>query len=76
MLRETFCLVFLGISLGIPTAIAAIRILSSLLYDTGGQSYLAVGVAVVVMVTTAAIGACVPARYASRADPLLALRTE
>lgn len=76
VLRETFLLVLLGIALGVPAAMAASRSISSLLFETGAQTQVTLGVATAIMVVVAAIGACVPAYGAARVDPISALRTD
>ena len=72
--RQGMLLVAAGLALGLAVAMAASRVMSSLLYQvapTDPVTYLAAGVLLVVV---GAVACYVPARRASRADPTTALR--
>ncbi len=69
-------LVGIGVALGLVGAIAVGRALTSLLYNVGGLDTAAVGTAIVSLVAAALIACFVPARRATRVDPIVALRTE
>jgi putative ABC transport system permease protein len=74
--RQGALLAFLGIGMGIPCAIAVAFILSNILYRvTATDVPTLVGVSLLLAVV--ALVACyVPARRATRADPMVALRCE
>jgi putative ABC transport system permease protein len=76
VLREGAILVALGLGIGLAGAAAVSRVLRGLLF--GVQSLDVVTFAAVALVmTVAALTACyLPARRATRADPMLALRNE
>ncbi|HKY31027.1 MAG TPA: ABC transporter permease [Candidatus Polarisedimenticolia bacterium] len=66
----------LGVLAGVPAALAATRLLGSLLYEVSPADPLTLG-AVVVVLGMAAFGACcLPALRAARVDPIVSLRCE
>jgi putative ABC transport system permease protein len=69
-------LVGIGIALGLIGAIAVGRILSSLLYNVAALDSAAVLIAIVSLGVAALVACFVPARRATRVDPIVALRTE
>jgi predicted permease len=74
VLREALTLVLFGVSLGIPLAIATVRVLSTLLFGVSSADPTTFVGAVMVLAVTAAIAAWLPARRAATADPAGALR--
>jgi predicted permease len=66
----------LGAALGALAGLVAGRVLSSLLYGVSPRDPLVLITAVLVPVVVAAIASYVPARRASRVDPVIALRAE
>ncbi|MGH7717883.1 MAG: ABC transporter permease [Gemmatimonadaceae bacterium] len=76
VLRQASVLVLIGLVLGLGGAFAMSRGLTTLLYEvapTDPGTYLAV---TVLLAVTALLGAWLPARRASRVDPMVALRAE
>jgi ABC-type lipoprotein release transport system permease subunit len=65
-----------GVVVGAPLALAATRLLRNQLHDVEPTDPLAMGVALVVLMTSAVLAALLPARRAARLDPLSALRAE
>jgi predicted permease len=76
ILGRSLGLVVLGLAAGIPATLWAVRPLASLLYglEPTDVSTLAAGAAV--LLATALAASYIPARRASRIDPIAALRTE
>jgi predicted permease len=76
VLRETLVVVMLGVVIGVPVALGAGRLISSLLFDLRPTDGVSVSVAVVVLALVAAVAGYLPARRASLIDPMVALRCE
>jgi predicted permease len=76
VLSQGMSLMAIGIAIGLVGAVAAGRALMSLLYNVGAFDAGAVLIAVFSLLTVALIACCVPARRATRVDPIIALRTE
>jgi putative ABC transport system permease protein len=66
----------LGLGLGITASLALTRVMSSLLFDTEPRDPLALGAAAAILASVAVAACYVPARRATRIDPLVALRSE
>jgi predicted permease len=80
VLREGLLLVAVGVAIGIPAALVVGRLASSqisgLLFGLRATDPTTIGVAVVLLGSVAAAAGYVPARRASRVDPMVALRSE
>jgi predicted permease len=76
VMREVLLLVGLGLAVGIPAALALGRFIAAQLFGVKANDPWVAGIAAIVLSLIAAIAGLVPARRASRIDPLLALRYE
>jgi predicted permease len=74
--RDTVILVGVGVVLGIPIAVGLAHLLGDQLYGVEPADPLVVAVSLVTLVAGALAAGYLPARRASRVDPLVALRTE
>jgi predicted permease len=75
-LRESLGWLAIGIALGLPAALAVTRLASSMLYGLGPQDPATIAAALTVLTGATIAAAYLPARRASRVDPLVALREE
>jgi predicted permease len=76
VLRESMVLVVIGVVTGLAVAVAAGRLVETLLFGLPPTDALSIGAAVLIMVTVSALAGYLPARRASRVDPMVALRYE
>jgi putative ABC transport system permease protein len=76
VLRQGLKLALLGVALGIASALAASRLVASLLYEIGPRDPWTVAGIALVLVAVALFASFVPARRATRVDPYAALRME
>ncbi len=76
VLGQGFRLVALGTVLGLAGALVSARLLSAMLYDTGTTDPWSFLFATAVLALAALGATLLPARRATRADPILALRAE
>jgi putative ABC transport system permease protein len=76
VLRESAMLVAAGVAVGAVAAFYATRLFGSMLYGLTPTDPVTYGCAAGILAIAAVIASLVPARRASRVDPLTALRTE
>ena len=76
VLREGTGLALVGVALSIPAALAASRLLGSLLYEVRPQDPFVLFSVALFLLAVAAMASFFPARSASRVDPAIALRQD
>jgi putative ABC transport system permease protein len=76
VLGEAGLLVALGATVGLPCALLSGRAIRSLLFGIESGDWRSVAAALGVLIVIAAFSAWIPARRASRVDPMIALRAE
>ncbi len=76
VLGESLKLVLLGVVIGLIAALAAGRLVASLLFGLAPADGLTITLAMLVMIAVSSFASYLPARRASRVDPIKALRYE
>ena len=76
VLRSALVQVGLGLAIGIPAALAGGRLLASQLYNVKSYDPAIFAAAAVILAASAIFAASIPARRATRVDPIIALRHE
>lgn len=76
VMRDALRLVCIGIALGVPAALAAARLVASQLFGVSTTDALTIGAATLMMLVVAALAGYLPARRATRINPLMALRVQ
>jgi hypothetical protein len=80
VMREALALAVIGVAIGVPSALAVARLASSqiagLLFGLKASDPLTMVAAAMLLALVAAIAGYLPARRASRVDPMVALRNE
>jgi ABC-type antimicrobial peptide transport system permease subunit len=74
ILKQGMTLVLTGVVLGLGASLIVDRLVSRMLYGVSSSDPLSVGAAALVLLAVALVACYLPARWASRVDPLVALR--
>ena len=76
ILRDVCVMAAVGLAIGIPMVWAGSSYVKAFLYGIAPGDPAAIAIAVAVLLTSGLLAGFVPARRASRVDPLLAMRAE
>jgi macrolide transport system ATP-binding/permease protein len=76
VLRRVLLLAAVGLAISVPAALVAFRLVKSLLFQTQPNDPGTLALAGIVLLSAAILAGYVPARRASRIDPMVALRQE
>ncbi len=76
ILREALTLTAIGVAIGLPVALALVRVIRFVFYGIEPHDPLTMIGATMLMITVAALAAWIPARRAAKIDPMEALRYE
>ncbi len=76
ILREALLLLLAGVAVGLPMIFAVTRLASTLLYGLTPTDPVSLGLAALLLFAVTLLAGYVPARRATKVDPLVALRTE
>lgn len=75
-LGQAFILALIGLGIGIALAIASTRVMNSLLYEISTTDPRTLGATSVILLAVALLASYLPARRATKVDPMVALRHE
>jgi predicted permease len=76
VMRETMLVVMIGVVIGLGTAVATTRLVAAMLFGLAPTDPVTILFAVLLMISVATFAGYVPARRASKVDPMIALRYE
>jgi predicted permease len=76
VIRQFLVLLGVGVAIGIPVAVEASHLVSSMLFGVKGTDPWTIGAATATLTAAGLVAAFVPAWQASRVDPMVALRYE
>jgi predicted permease len=76
VLREALRLAAIGVAIGLPVALALVRLIRAIFFGIEAHDPLTAIGSGVLMIAVAALAAWIPARRAARIDPMVALRYE
>ena len=76
ILKESIVLVLIGVGIGVPVVLYAVRFAKTLLFDLSSTDPVSLVGASLVLLIVAVVAGYLPARRATKVDPLEALRYE
>ena len=76
VLRDAGLVLLIGVAVGLPAGMAASRLFSAMLFGLGHADPLSLIASVLLLGSIGAVAAYIPARRATRVDPMVALRYE
>ena len=74
VLRQVLVITGAGVLIGIPAALAVTRVMSSMLFGVPADDAATIAVSVAILLGVALFAGYLPARRASRIDPMMVLR--
>jgi ABC-type antimicrobial peptide transport system permease subunit len=76
ILRETLRLTSTGLAIGIASALSVSQLIGNMLYGISAQDPVTLAAVSILLTAVAALAGWIPARRATRVDPMVALRYE
>jgi ABC-type antimicrobial peptide transport system permease subunit len=76
VLRESVVLLGIGLVVGLPLSLGGLRLLQSQLFELSASDPLTLSASVFIIASVTVLAAWLPARRATRVDPMVALRCD
>jgi predicted permease len=76
ILQESLLLVLAGVAIGVPVTLVLTRLIAARLFGVGAADPFTIAGSILLMTAIATLASLVPARRASRVDPMIALRCD
>jgi predicted permease len=76
VLRESLLLLGAGLAVGLPLALAGLRVVQSQLYELSASDPVTIAGSVLIIAAVTLLAAWLPARSATKVDPMMALRCD
>jgi ABC-type antimicrobial peptide transport system permease subunit len=76
VLRESLVLLGVGLALGLPLSLGGLRLVQSQLYELSASDPITLASSVLIIAAVTLFAAWLPARRATRVDPMVALRCD
>ena len=76
VLRESMILLGIGLALGLPLSLGGLRLLQSQLFELSSSDPLTLAGSVLIIAAVTLLAAWLPARRATKVDPIVALRCD
>jgi ABC-type antimicrobial peptide transport system permease subunit len=76
VMREAMLLVIVGIAAGVPLAMLCTRVINSMLFGLKNTDPLSLAIVILLLALVGAFASLIPARRATKVDPMVALRYE
>jgi len=76
VLRESLVLLGVGLALGLPLSLGGLRLVQSQLYELSASDPITLASSVLIIAAVTVFAAWLPARRATKVDPMVALRCD
>ena len=76
VLRESLTLLVIGIAIGLPVALGGLRLLQSQLFELSASDPVTIGASILIIAAVTVLSAWLPARRATKVDPMVALHCD